>query len=248
MFIMLLLFSTLAFSEDMSSEKYCFTSVNQSLIAKQKFGGLQVPSDVVTSDEHCLMIQMRPHRRELIQRYMLSTFPGVSISFSSEEIKREHCILKVEKVKNKNSDNTEAGFNQGITLNQSNSTSDGSETMTIQTLKDFELSVDQDQIKGTCRYITPSRYEITIEVRKNIKPIVPVVLPPGQVVVTNQPPADQETSSLETQLQLNKGERIEIGEIVKKLKNKDNNININPSLNIETSSQNSVEKVFLSLQ
>lgn len=247
MFIMLLLFSTLSFAEDMASEKYCF-SVSP-LVAQKKFSGIQVPSDVVTIDENCLVIQMRPHRRELIQRYMLSSIPGARVAFSSEDLQREPCKLKVEKVKSKNKDTINVDLNQQSgSISQTESTGSANETMDIQTLKDFELTVDQDQVKGTCRYINQNRYEIALEVRKNIKPIVPVALPPGTIVVMNQPPPDQETGILQTQIQLSRGERIELGGVIKKANGKDRTVDIKPEFNIETSDQNSSEKVFLSLQ
>lgn len=244
---MLLLFSTLSFAEDMASEKYCF-SVSP-LVAQKKFSGIQVPSDVVTIDENCLVIQMRPHRRELIQRYMLSSIPGARVAFSSEDLQREPCKLKVEKVKSKNKDTINVDLNQQSgSISQTESTGSANETMDIQTLKDFELTVDQDQVKGTCRYINQNRYEIALEVRKNIKPIVPVALPPGTIVVMNQPPPDQETGILQTQIQLSRGERIELGGVIKKANGKDRTVDIKPEFNIETSDQNSSEKVFLSLQ
>ncbi len=247
MLIMLLLFSSLVFAEDMASEKYCFPSSPQ--VAQKKFAAIQVPSDVVTIDENCLVIQMRPHRRELIQRYMLSSIPGTSIAFSSEEVRREPCKLKVEKIRKKNSESVNVGYsNQLPTISEANPNGSQTETMEIQTQKDFELTVDQSQIKGSCRFINQNRYEIAIEVRKNLKPIVPVALPPGSIVVVNQLPPDQETSALQTQLQLSRGERVDLGGVIRNLEGKKRDVNINPSLNIETSDQDSSEKVFLSLQ
>lgn len=249
MLITLLLFSTLAMAEDMSSEKYCFSDVNQSMSAKHKLTAIQVPSDVVTSDDNCLVVQMRPHRRELIQRFILSSFPGSSVSFSSEDVQREPCRLKVEKQKIKSADDLNIGINQQSgSITKTDSLGNASETMQIQTIKDFELSVDQDEIKGTCRYINSNRYEISLTVRKNPRPIVPVELPPGTIVVLNQPPADQETMVLHTQVQLSRGEKIDIGGVVKNLKNKNNTIDIKPDLKHEALDQTSTEKVWLSLQ
>lgn len=247
MFIMLVLFSGLSFAQDMSSEKYCFSTISAAQ-AEKKLAAILVPSDVVTKDENCLIVQMRPHRRELIQRYVLSSIPGTSISFSSEDVRREPCKLKVEKIKNKNANDQQIGFDGNIIANRTTTEGSGTETMEIQTLKDFDLSVDQDEIKGSCRFINPTRYEITIQVRKNPKPITPVIVPAGTIVVTNQAPNDQETALLETTLQLNNGERIEIGEIVKKLKDKSTHADIKDGLNNETTQQNIREKVFLSLQ
>lgn len=247
MFILLLLFSTLSFAEEMSSEKYCFSTTT--LIAQKKFSAIQVPSDGVTVDENCLVIQMRPHRRELIQKFMLSSLPGAYVAFSSEDLQRETCKLKVEKVKTKIADNLDVGLNQQSgSISQTDSSGSANETMDIQTLKEFELTVDQDQVKGTCRYINQNRYEIALEVRKNPKPIVPVALPPGTIVVLNQPPPDQETSVIQTQIQLSRGERIELGSVIKKANFKDRVVDIKPEFKIEATDQTSSEKVFLSLQ
>lgn len=218
-------------------------------MAHKKISAILVPSDVVTIDENCLVIQMRPHRRELIQKYVLSSIPGATVSFSSEDLRREPCKLKVEKIKKKTAETTDLGLNNQIpSVSRTETLGTENETMDIQTLKDFELSVDQGQIKGTCRYINQNRYEISLEVRKNPKPIVPVNLPPGTIVVLNQPPPDQQTSVLQTQIQLSRGERIDLGGMIKNTTGKRHNVDINPSLNIETSDQDSTEKVFLSLQ
>lgn len=248
MWLYLLLFSSISFADDFSSEKYCFRSTKVE-VAKQKLAMIQVPSDVVNVDSNCLVIQMREHRRELIQRYVLSTFNDAEIAFSSEDVRREPCKLKVEKEKVKTVDdlNIDLGKSNNEVI-KIDTAGNETETMQIQTLKEFELTVDQDQILGTCRYISPERYNIVIEVRKNLKPLVPVTLPPGSIVVMNQPPQDQETSSLKTEVQLTRGERLNIGEVVKKLKDQNRNVDIRPSASIETQNQNQTERVFLSLQ
>lgn len=247
MMIMLLLFTGLVMAEDMSSEKYCFSSSVQ--VAQKKVSAIQVPSDVVTVDENCLVIQMRPHRRELIQRYILSSIPGSTVSFSSEDLRREPCKLKVERIKKKESDSTNVGVNnQSATVSQTESSGSQIETMDIQTLKEFELTVDQSQVLGSCRYINQNRYEISLEVRKNLKPIVPVVLPPGAAVVTNQAPPDQETGALRTQIQLSRGDKIDLGGMIKNTNSKGRIVDIKPEFKLETTDQEASEKVFLSLQ
>lgn len=235
---MLLLFSFLSQAEDTSSEKYCFASKQHSLTAGQKFKAIQVSSDMVTVDDNCLIIQMRPHRREIIQRYLLSTFPGAYVAFSSENVRRDPCQLKVEKEKVKEADSLDIGSRNNTVINKTNQSALSSESMQIQTLKDFELTVDQDQIKGSCRYLNSNRYEITIEVRRNPK------LP----VVNTQPVEDQETMTLQTQLQLTRGERIELGSVVRNLKDKNNQVEITPKIEIKTSSQKVSEAVYLSIQ
>lgn len=247
---MLLIFSTISFADDdMASERYCFSSTARAQVAKQKVEMIAVPSDVVNLDEQCLVVQMRPHRRELIQRYIVSTFPEANVSFSSAEVKRDPCRLKVEKEKMRTTDdlNIEFGKQQGQVI-KVESKAQGNEVMEIETIKDFELTVDQDQIKGTCRAITPLRYSIEIEIRKNPKPIIPVGLPPGSIVIVNQPPPAQETSVIKTEVQLERGERLNVGEIVKQLKDKDHTLDIKPNVSVGDGQQNITEKVFLSIQ
>lgn len=235
MTILLLLFSFLVLAEENDSEKYCFSTAEEGLTAKHKFKAVQIPSDQVTQDENCLIIQMRPHRREIIQRYILSSFPHASISFSSASITREPCLLKVEKEKINKSTNLSV-INQQLSAQKEQGAT--TEVMQIQTLKEFAFTVDQDEIKGSCRFINSNRYEISIEVRKNAK------LP----IAGNLPPPDQETMTLQTVLQLTRGEKIELGSIVRNLKHKDGQIDLTPKIEIGSMNQQETEKVFLSFQ
>ena len=213
-----------------------------------KIRAIQVPSDIVNQEGNCIVIQMSSHRRELIQRFVLINFPDARVSFSSESIQREPCSISVSKIKNISRKEGDIHLSQFPSAGVQIASAKGEDTMHIQTLKDFELTVDLDTIKGSCRHITPNRYEITLEVRKDPKPLVPAELPPGTIVVVNTPPPDQETLYLKTQLQLSRGEKIEIGEVVRALRQKDHSANSQPALGAETKSQGQTEKVFLSLQ
>lgn len=249
MWILLVLFLFPAFAEEMSSEKYCFRSPTESLKARAKFSGIQVSSDVVTVDDECLVIQMKTHRRTLIQKFILSSYPDATIPFSSAEDKRDPCRLKVEKIKTINDQSVVVAADKNqILANETRTTGSGSETMEIQTLKEFQFSVDQDEIKGECRYITPNRYEISIKVAKNPRPIVPANLPHGTVVVLNAPPPEEETMMLQTQVQLQTGQKIELGEVVKKLRDNNHKVEISPSAKVGTDKRTSSEQVFLSIQ
>lgn len=232
MLIMLILFSLTAKASEIASEKYCFSSPTQGLEARVKFKAIQVPADTVTMDGRCFTIQMGDHRHELIQRFIRSSYPNVNITFSSKDLRREPCKLKVEKEISKESESLQLG----TTLRQTETLGKSHDEMKIQTLKEFSLVVNQDEIKGLCRYITPDRYEITIEVRKNPKP-----------TYFGYQPSDQETSTLQTVLQLNRGSKIEMGSTIKELRNKGHDVSIEPNLKIEASSQLASEKIFLSL-
>lgn len=248
MLICLLLFTSLVFAEDFSSERYCLSGPQEAMVAEKKFNAIKVPSDLVTRDEACLVIQMYPHRRELIQRYILSVYPSAQVAFSSLESKRDPCKLKVEKEKIEEANDKQIHIGETPSLGSQTRKSSGKETFLIQTQKEFELTVDQDQIKGECRSITPTRYEISLEIKKNPKPIYPELLPQNSVIVLNAPPPDQKTSALKTTLQLNQGERIELSSIIKKLKNDFHVVDAKPEGQIEAASQISAEKIFLSFE
>lgn len=234
MLIMLILFSLSAQASEMASEKYCFNSPEQGLEARVKFKAIQVPSDAVTMDGRCFTVQMSDHRHELIQRFIRSSYPTVNISFSSKDLRREPCKLKVEKEMLKESESLQIDVTPSI--RQTETLGKSHDEMKIQTLKEFNLFVNQDEIKGECRYITPDRYEITIVVQKNPKPSYPGYQSP-----------DQETSTLQTVLQLSRGSKIEMGSTIKELRNKGHDVSIEPNLKIEASSQLATEKIFLSL-
>lgn len=208
---------------------------------------IQVNSDEVTLEEECFTVKMRPHRRELIQRFILSEFPNAKVSFSSADVKRDACHLKVEKEKDQVIQDMNAGINNNrFGVEQTQKKAQSKESMTIQTLGPFELSVNQDQIFGKCEFITKDRYSITITVRKNPKPTYPVLTMDGRAVYTQQPP-DQQTMELATNLILTSGSRIELGGIISDLRNKQNKVSIEPNANIQTTNQSGSERVFMSL-
>jgi hypothetical protein len=78
---------------------------------KQKLLPILIATDFVSENEDCLWVQMKEHRRELIQRYILVTHPNTKISFSSAEIRRDLCQLKVEKKRTTQNERITVGAN-----------------------------------------------------------------------------------------------------------------------------------------
>ncbi len=246
----LLLFTTLSLAQDSAVEQYCFSSPAKMSLVASKLQIVLVPTDKLEKDNNCFTVSMKPHRRELIQSYIRNLDPTVAISFSSAEIKSDPCHLKIEKVRSLNKTQTQADISSSPDVMTTQTHREVKETTTIQTLKDFELAVDQDVIKGTCRVITPTRYEINLEVRKDLKPLIPG-LPEGSIVIINHPvaPPDQETSLLKTSLQLTQGQRLEIGSVVKDLRNKQHKADAStPQVVLDQTTGDSEQKVFLSLE
>lgn len=246
----LLLFINLVFAEDLAIERYCFPSSQKMSDVAQRLQIILVPSDKIERDGNCFSVSMRPHRRELIQSYTRNLDPQVQISFSSAQTRTEHCKLKVEKVKSLDKNQMDANISGASNVLSTQTTRETKETTSIQTLKNFEMTINQDVIKGECRFITPIRYEISLEVRKDPKPLMPG-LPAGSIVILTHPvtPPDQETSLLKTTLQLAQGQRIEIGSVVRDLREKQHKVDASsPQLEAKKVDGEEREKVFLSLE
>ncbi len=241
---------SLAFAseEDRSIETYCFTSEASRVRVEKKLSSILVPSDKLESEKNCITIQMRPHRRELIQNYTANLDPDMQVSFSSAEIKRETCSLQVEKIRAVSNQNTNVEISKFPGAIEGQRTESSKDVMQIQTLDKFSFTLDQDAIEGNCRYITKDLYEITITARRDPRPVVPPNLPPGTIVVVATPPPDQKTLNISTNIQLTRGSRIEIGSLVRDLRKKDHEVSIKPEAQIENAEQSAEEKVYLSFQ
>jgi hypothetical protein len=232
MLIMLLLFSGLLFAEEMSTEKYCFQDPLQ--VVQKKILSIQVPSDVVKIEGNCLVMGMKPHRRELIQKYILSSFPGSYLAFSSEQVRRELCKIRVEKIKSKDSHATNTLLNdQAGVIYQTETVVNTNESIDIETVKEFEVTINQGHLLGTCKYITQNRYEISIKLMNN---------PSGN------PSTDQETKAIQTQVQIARGDKIEIGGLLRKAISTDERGTTAPEVSKQIRNQYFSEKVYLSLQ
>lgn len=244
-----ILFLSLAFaSEELAVETYCFPSDTARARIEKKLSMILVPSDKTEAEKNCLTVSMRPHRRELIQNYTLNLEPETRITFSSAENKRPPCLLQVEKVRALNKQNTGVQVSPfpGAATSETNESS--KDVMQIQTIDKFSLMVAQDAIEGSCRYINKDLYEVTITARRDPKPIVPPNLPPGTIVVVTTPPPDQKTLTLSTSLELSRGSRVELGSIVRDLRKKNSDISIKPEAQIENTTGQEEEKVFLMFQ
>lgn len=245
----LFFFLPLAFSQEASVEEFCFSSPVRMQEVSLRLKSILLPIDQFSTSGNCFTVQTPARRRELIQSYVRRLDPDVSISFSSAELRRDPCRIKIERFRNNQSQQTEVGLNQTLNADQSKTSEVASETMQVQTLKEFELTYNQLLIKGECRYITPNRYEIQLEARKDPKPLLPPLPEGSTVIIQNSPkPENEQTSSLKTQLQLTRGERIEIGSVMKDETGQNHTIKINPSAAAGQSDSQSTEKVFLSLE
>lgn len=231
-----LLFTALVSAAENSVEQYCFVSPSKMEFVLHKTRPLLLPSDQVNKDSNCFTLQLPEHRRELIQNYIRGIAPDFKVAFSSADIRRESCKLKVEKIGSSNSSAINVSLEEAGSRDQKQETK---EAIQIQTLKEFELMVNQEAIKGECRYINRDRYEIKIRVAKFPKPNL-------NNSVENTP-KDEQTFSLQSELQLNRGDRVNIGGILKDIRAKEHGISIEPTAEYKAQNREASEQVFLSL-
>ena len=232
-------------AQDIVVETYCFSSVGESLKAQQSAKYLMLPADKIENKEICFSLFTTESRRELIQKYLFNSFPQMRIDYSSaENTKDETCELIVEKIKKSN------GSDFGLTrFEQKNKDSREISQLKVMSGAPFELSVNEQKLTGNCRYITPTRYEINFSMKFIPKPIIPAV-PEGAIVVINNPtpPEPQTGTNLTTIVQVNKGERIELGSIVRDLTDKGHAVSLVPFIDINRMEGQSSEQIFLMLK
>ena len=250
MLLWLLLYAQVLLAQDQSVEEYCFSSIPKMKEVSARLKFILVPVDKTQEDKNCFTVSTPSHRRELIQQYVKRLEPSVIVGFSTAEIKTEPCRIKVEKIRLNSKQATNAGLSpeQPISFQVDQSSESARDVTTIQTLKEFELTVNQDVVKGECRVINSIRYEISLEIRRDPIPLAPP-LPSGMIIPVNgtQKIKTQETSRLQTTIQLNAGESIEIGSVVKTLTDQRSKIDVNSGATTDQMNVKQNEKILLSI-
>jgi len=238
MILLILLILGPIFADEEAIEKYCFETNSRTELAQREIKTIAVPSDRIEKINNCLVITMRPHRRELIQKFLYSSFPDMRVDFSSLSLDRKPCDLKLEKYSAMESNANEVKIPSEKVLESSSSRSSQKETMQIKTQNEFEVVLDETKILGECKYITSSRYEIKLSVTREKK----------EYVSPTSIPKDSSSLTLKTELQLTKGERIEIGQVLQQKETENKSINVPIDLGTSQNSKSFSQKVYLSIE
>jgi hypothetical protein len=250
--IFLLFITSHSYAQNIVVETYCFSSEAQSVKAQQSSKYLMLPADRIEPKGECFSLFTTESRRELIQKYLLSSYPQMTVSYSSmERSASEMCNLRVEKIKNQNTFRTKAQIQALGMASVGETTSNSKEVSQMKAMSGapFELQVDQQKIEGKCRYITATKYEIEFSMQFIPRPLIPPV-PEGTVVIIQNPPTSevQQGTSLSTTVQLSQGEKIEIGSIAKNLAEKGHSASLIPKLSYEKTEGSSQEKIYLLME
>lgn len=250
--ILLCLITTHTYAQNIVVETYCFNSTAESLKAQSSAKYMMLTSDRIESKNECFGLFTVEARRELIQRYLRQSYPSMAITYSSTERSvEEMCNLKVEKIKNSNQTQTKARIQALGEASIGQTISESKEVSQIKAMSGspFTLEVETQKLSGTCRFINQSRYEIVFRMEFIPRPTTPPAPEGVIVIVQNPPPAEiQQGTSLSTTIQLNQGERIEIGSIVKDLTQKGHEASLIPKLSYEKTEGQSTEKIYLMIE
>jgi hypothetical protein len=234
------LFSRLVFAQDFVIQEYCFDSVSQLSDMTKRIKIVLLPSDQVRTVGTCLTVRSSEHRRELIEKYLLHLAPETRITFSSAQPTKNLCSIQLErKIEQKDSAQEADIGSDKLTLQASVKNNQQTETSQIKTIDTFEFIYEQKQFKGKCRYINANLYEITFEINQ-----IPL---PTDVVNF---PAPQATSAIGAKItaQLKRGEKLEIGQIMKNSNDEKNTANSLPSLESQKNVQSKKEVLYLSIE
>lgn len=240
-----------ASAQDLVVETYCFPNEATSLKAQKSAQYMMLPSDRIEPKGSCFSLFTTDARRELIQKYLFNSYQQMRVDYSSVESATDECQLSVEKIKTQNSQSIQmkTGYNPRAQTRERNKESKEHSQIRVMSGAPFELKVDDQEITGICRYINPTRYEITFSMKFIPKPIVPSA-PPGTIVVINNPPSmkNQTGTNLSTTVQMNKGERIELGSISKKLEDQGHEVSLVPEVSVGKKDGQTHEKIFLMIK
>lgn len=241
-----LVFLIQAHAQDMSVEKYCFSSPNRMEAVQSRLQVILVPADKLDKDGSCFTLQMKPHRRELLQNYIKNLDPAVKIDFSSEEMRKEHCHLQTERTRISDSNQTQIGYNGQVQLENQTTHKEAVETSKIQTLGPFSLRLNRTLIEGDCRPLSSNRYRIKLKYLEE-----PIKINPTYYHSAGTPPPveilNQQTMHLETEVDLMKGQSLDLGGTFQDLKNKSYKVSAPDQIKLDELKSPVSEKVILRL-
>jgi len=238
------LLSRLVFAQDLAIQEYCFDSTQRLADITKRMKIVLLPSDQMRTDGTCLTVRSSEHRRELIEKYLLHLAPEARITFSSAPPTKNLCSIQLERITEQKDSTQEAAINSDkLTLQASAKNNQQTETSQIKTIDVFEFIYEQKQFKGKCRYINANLYELDFEI-KNV-PIPPVVTYGNSNQLAPQPPSSAIQAKMAVKLA--RGERVEVGQVLKNLKEQENTINSSPSFEAQKTKRFKTEILYLSI-
>ena len=206
--------------------QFCLSSSEQANQALRKIAFLKAQNDYVGQDGRCLDIKTEKRREDLYHKIMRQKYGIVASSnFIGTSSIPDRCNFLVKRIKQSNSNDSDINFKtSGINANNTrgNSRSVTNQSLVVDVGREASLSVNNNTLKLKCSK-TGNGYSVDISLGTT-------------------------DSSLTTSRYLSKGMTIDLGGVVESIKGNNKTIGINEGFNSNNESQNSVEKVYLSIQ
>ncbi|MFP5490198.1 MAG: hypothetical protein ACLGG0_01760 [Bacteriovoracia bacterium] len=238
--LVLSVFLALPARAEPSLERLCFPSAieaqkGQAIIQQILAKGV----DIATLEANCVNVMIDENRVELLDRWVATRLPLAKKTFSASSAPRPECDLLVTKVSKKDEKNKQAGVRQnGFIVSVDSGDNENREENFIKVLSGgtAKLKVDESELEITC-VVKGSNYHLKFAMLYVPRPLIPPTtqLPPGSVIVVNAPPPpDKSGSSLQTEVEAQKGQEINLGQITRDLRNKTKELDISPSVQMDS--------------
>lgn len=225
-----------------SLERLCFPSVMEAQKGQAIIQQILAKAvDVATLEANCVNVMIDENRVELLDRWVATRLPLAKKTFSASSAPRPECDLLVTKISKKDQQNKQAGVRKnGFIVSVDTGDNENREENFIKVLSGgtAKLKVDESELEITC-VVKGSNYHLKFAMLFVPRPLIPpnTQLPPGSVIVINAPPPpDTSGSSLQTEVEVQKGQEINLGQITRDLRNKQKELDISPSANLNTTS------------
>ena len=216
-------------------EGFCF-SANTSLKSVKSYSQtILAPGDKVfdRKSKNCLEFQISPNRRELVRKWISQKYK-ISSTYSegarntlsqSETIVVENCRLKIERVSKGKAQKTNVDVGKRNGLLQQIQSSSGVRTSSMLLGKGFHgsLRVGFETVYLTCIGKTGVGYNVAVSL-------------------------DSPTSSLRTTVFVSSGKKVNIGQVVNSLNDKQKSLGTNKGLSVEKTKGKSTYDYFLMAQ
>jgi hypothetical protein len=235
---------------DRQIESLCFPSRAESSKAAQDLAFILVKGvDSIQQDDACLNIAFDSTRRELFNKWIRQKYPNAQTTFSSEPTEVKRCEIKVKKISQKIETTNTAKVRKSFSVSQSsgNTTQTEVQKLVVSSGNHASLFVDQTLLKIYCQYKSRDNYQLKFEMVFVPRVPPPIIAPPGTIVIApTPPPPDQSGTSISTEIDITRGQVVNIGQIAKDLNSKNHSIS-NQSGQIGVTSGSDVTTWLLSI-
>ena len=221
----------LSWSSHAFIQAYCFKKVTDVNSVKSHLSSLLAPKDKVNVVSNCLHVTTEPIRINLYRKiismkykvisdYQINDDGTVTQSFPSSS---EMCRIETLKIIHSKDKRNDVQVGRQNKLSQTDGKGEevikGSMMLTVGLPS--VLNVDQENIELTCSRLANNNYQLRFRLSSTIQRDFQ-----GRIIGKNS------SSSIDSTVNVTKGQKINVGSIVKDLKNKNKNVSINNGLKL----------------